>query len=316
MGSCVSQTDYQRLIDAETWAYIDLLDASYPPGAVEMTIAEQRAAYDTMCRVFQRPRPAGVVTTDQAFGGVPCRSYSCGAGRDVTVVYYHGGGFVVGGLESHDDICAEICARTEYDVVSVDYSLAPEVVFPRCFEDAWAAFAAISTARGGELLLCGDSAGGNLAAAVAHHARGRVDGQIKGQVLIYPGLGGDHSKGSFVTHAEAPQLTMADINFYAKVRTGGAEQPVDDPRFAPLKDSDFSGLPPTVVVTAECDPLASDGETYRDALLAAGGRAVWFNELGMVHACLRARHMSARAAVFFDRVVDGLAHLGQGRWPY
>ena len=65
----MSQTDYQRLIDAETWAYIDLLDASYPPGAVEMTIAEQRAAYDTMCRVFQRPRPAGVVTTDQAFGG-------------------------------------------------------------------------------------------------------------------------------------------------------------------------------------------------------------------------------------------------------
>ena len=120
--------DYQRLIDAETWAYIERLDASYPPGAVDMTIAEQRAAYDTMCRVFHQPRPERVAVTDRAFGDVPCRVYSCGS-SDVTVVYYHGGGFVVGGLESHDDICAEICARTEFDVISVDYSLAPEVVF-------------------------------------------------------------------------------------------------------------------------------------------------------------------------------------------
>ncbi|MEW9921532.1 alpha/beta hydrolase [Marimonas sp. MJW-29] len=311
----MSGPDYRRLIDAEVWAYIEKLDASYPPDAVEMSIADQRKHYDAMCKVFQQPRPPGVAVSDRAFGGVPCRVYAV-EGPDVTVVYYHGGGFVVGGLDSHDDVCAEIAARTGYDVISVDYGLAPEVVFPGCFNDAWAAFAAVAAEREGDLILAGDSAGGNLSAAVAHHARGRVDGRIVGQVLIYPGLGGDTTKGSYVEHANAPHLTMADLNFYRTVRTGGAEPPEDDPRYAPLKDSDFRGLPPTVVVTAECDPLASDGESYRDAVRAAGGRAVWFNEPGLVHACLRARHVSKRGAAFFDRVVEGVAALGKGAWPY
>ncbi|MEP5730654.1 MAG: alpha/beta hydrolase [Sulfitobacter sp.] len=307
--------DYRRLIDAEMWAYMARLDASYPPDAVDMSVSAQRDAYDAMCKVFHQPRPKGVAVEDRAFGGVSCRTYSCSA-ADTLVVYYHGGGFVVGGLESHDDICAELCERTGFDVISVDYALAPEAVFPRCFEDAWAAFEAVAAAYPGPVVLCGDSAGGNLAAAVAHHARGRVIGRIAGQLLIYPGLGGDQSKGSYVTHAEAPQLTMTDLAFYAKIRTGGALPPVGDPRYAPLHDTDFTGLPPTVVITAECDPLASDGETYRDALRAAGGQAEWINVSGMVHACLRARNMSRKAAGFFDRVVDGVANLGAGRWPY
>lgn len=307
--------DYAALIDAETWAYIARLDAAYPPDAVEMTIAQQRAAYDKMCKVFDAPHPEGVGARDAVFGGVDCRVYQA-AGSDVTVLYFHGGGFVVGGLESHDSICAEICGRTGFDVISVDYALAPEAVFPGCFDDAWAAFTAVAGDRSGGIVLCGDSAGGNLAAAVAHHARGRVDGRILGQVLIYPGLGGDETKGSYVTHAHAPQLTMADLAFYKTVRTGGAEVPKGDPRFAPLQDSDFKGLPPSVLITAECDPLASDGEAYRDALRAAGGKAVWFNEAGMVHACLRARHVSTRGAAFFERVVAGVSALGRGEWPY
>ncbi|MCX7559053.1 alpha/beta hydrolase [Sulfitobacter sp. F26204] len=311
----MSEPDYQALIDAETWAYIARLDASYPPDAVGMSIADQRAAYDRMCRVFHAERPEGVTSQDVDFGGVKCRHYTTGTGH-VTVVYYHGGGFVVGGLESHDDICAEICKRSGLDVISVDYDLAPEAVFPQCFDTAWSAFEAVAAGRSGDIVLCGDSAGGNLAAAVAHHARGRVDGRIVGQVLIYPGLGGDQSKGSYVTHAEAPQLTMADIAFYKTLRFGGKEPPLNDPRAAPLSDTDFTGLPPTVLVTAQCDPLSSDGESYRDALLAAGGQAVWFDVDGMVHACLRARNMSTRAAGFFDHVVRGVRALGQRNWPY
>lgn len=311
----MTQPDYRTLIDAEMWAYIERLDNSYPPDAVSLSIADQRAHYDAMCNVFRAPRPAGVRTSDRDFGGVACRVYTAG-GSDVTVVYYHGGGFVVGGLESHDDVCAEIAARTGFDVIAVDYGLAPEVVFPGCFSDAWSAFAAIAEERQGDLLLAGDSAGGNLAAAVAHHSRGRVEGRVIGQVLIYPGLGGDTTRGSYVEHANAPHLTKADLDFYRTVRTGGAEPPAGDPRYAPLADSDFSGLPPTVIVTAACDPLASDGESYRDALRGAGGKAVWFDEPGLVHACLRARNMSSRAAAFFDRVVDGIAALGAREWPY
>jgi acetyl esterase len=307
----LSGPDYRRLIDAETWAYIDRLDASYPPGAVEMTVPEQRQVYDRMCKVFHQPRPAGVTVDDLAFGGVPCRRYRY-AEADVTVIYYHGGGFVVGGLDSHDDICAELCARTGFQVISVAYRLAPEHVFPAHYDDARAAFEGIAAQVPGPIVMCGDSAGGTLASAVTHHARDR----IAGQVLIYPGLGGDQTQGSYVTHAHAPQLTIADLDFYAQVRVGDGPQPAGDPRFAPLQDSDFRGLPPTVVVTAECDPLASDGEAYRDAILDAGGKAVCFNEAGMVHACLRARHLSQRGAAFFDRVVSGVTAVGQGHWPY
>ncbi len=307
--------DYDQLIDAETWAYIARLDAAYPPDAVEMTIKEQRQVYDRMCRLFDQGRPAGIVVRDIPYGAVPCRIYEKAA-TDVTVVYYHGGGFVVGGLDSHDDICGAICDRTGYRVISVDYRLAPEVVFPGCFNDAYAAFEAIAKVHPGPLVMAGDSAGGNLAAAVTHQARHGLPGRIRGQLLIYPGLGGDRGQGSYLEHANAPQLTAADLAFYLKVRVGEGEPPTDDPRFAPLNDTDFTGLPPSVLITAECDPLASDGGAYRDAIRGAGGQAVWFNEPGMVHGCLRARAMSSRAAVFFDKVVEGIAALGRGDWPY
>lgn len=311
----MSDTDYSRLIDAQTWAYIAKLDAAYPPGAVEMTIPEQRQVYDDMCRLFDQGRPEGITLRDIPYGAVPCRLYEKNSAA-ATVLYYHGGGFVVGGLDSHDDVCAAICDRTGYRVISVDYGLAPEVVFPGCFNDAWSAFEAVTRVHDGPVVMAGDSAGGNLAAAVTHRARHQVPGRIAGQVLIYPGLGGARGQGSYVTHADAPQLTVADMDFYQKMRMGGAVPPQGDPRYAPLQDTDFSGLPPSVMVTAECDPLASDGQAYRDAILRAGGRAVWFNEAGMVHGCLRARAMSQRAAAFFDRVVEGIAVLGRGDWPY
>ncbi|MEM9967957.1 MAG: alpha/beta hydrolase [Pseudomonadota bacterium] len=312
----MSGPNYAELIDQETWAYIAKLDAAYPPDAVTLTVAQQRDLYDTMCRIFHRPRPARVSVKDVSYGGVACREYSASE-TAVTVIYYHGGGFVVGSLDSHDNVCAEICDLTGYRVISVAYALAPEVVFPGCFNDAWAACAAICSQHNGRVILCGDSAGGNLAAAIAHHSRAHLgDTRIAGQVLIYPGLGGDMTKGSYVRHAHAPQLTLADLEFYQRVRFGGRDIPRDDPRCAPLRDSDFARLPPTVVITAECDPLSSDGESYRDALLRAGGKAVWIEVAGMVHACLRARHSARRAAAFFGHVVDGIAALGKGAWPY
>lgn len=310
--------DYGVLLDAEIQDYIARSESHYPPDAVSLTIEEQRAVYDQMCAAFYRGRPERVHVSDAPFGGVPCRRYepSVPATALVTVVYYHGGGFVVGGLDSHDDVCAEICAETGFRVVSVDYRLAPETVFPGCFEDAWAAFSAVAEGYDGPLLLVGDSAGGNLAAAVAHHARGRiVRDRIVGQVLIYPGLGGDPSQGSYITHAEAPQLTVADMAFYQRLRCGGNAPPAQDPRYAPLHDTDFGGLPPSVLVTAECDPLSSDGEAYRNAIQAAEGRALWIEEPGLVHGYLRARAVSAKAGESFARMTRAIAALGRGDWP-
>lgn len=307
----MSTPDYSALLDDEVRAYIARGAEFYPPDAVDLTVAEQRAVYDAMCAAFHAGRPEGVDTWDEVYGGVPCRRYEAG-GSDTTLVYYHGGGFVVGGLHSHDDVCAELCARVGVRVISVDYGLAPETVFPACYNDAKAAFDAVAQTFAGPVLMAGDSAGGNLAAAVTHHARGRVAGQI----LIYPGLGGDPTKGSYVEHANAPELTTRDMLFYQSIRTGGAVPPTDDPRYAPLHDTNFAGLPPTVIITAQCDPLASDGESYRDAIAQASGRAVWFNEAGLVHGCLRARTMTTRGAAFFDRVAGAVGALAKGDWPY
>ncbi len=309
-------TDYQKLIDAETWAFIERTNAFYPEDTGERTVAEQRAIYDRMCREFHAGYPDGVVAQTSSIStpthDIPIRIYRAGEPGAAVVVYFHGGGFILGGLESHDDVCAELCARTGFEVVSVDYRLAPEHVHPAHFDDAMSAFEWAAGTYTCPIILCGDSAGGNLAAAVSHATRGHKTKPV-GQVLIYPALGGDTSRGSFVTHAQAPMLTTSDLHFYEQVRTGGVDR-TGDITMAPLADADFAYLPPTVVFTAECDPLSSDGEAYRDRLVAAGGRAFWLEEDGLVHGYLRGRHTVGRARSSFTRIVDALQVLGHGAW--
>jgi acetyl esterase len=312
-------TDYAKLIDSETWAFIERTNAYYPPDTIDYTVEQQRAIYDRMCREFFAGYPDGVTARDAAIAtrthAIPVRIYRPAEPDDrAMVLYFHGGGFILGGLDSHDDVCAELCGRTGYEVVSVDYRLVPEHLHPAAFDDAMSAFAWAAETYTQPIVLAGDSAGGNLAAAVAHHVRGHARAPV-GQLLIYPGLGGDTARGSYVTHADAPMLTMRDLLFYKDIRSGGADVS-NDVSFQPMRDPDFSSLPPTVVVTAECDPLSSDGAEYRDRLLAAGGRAVSFEEKGLVHGYLRARHTVGRARESFTRIVEAARALGRGEWPY
>jgi acetyl esterase len=311
-------TDYARLIDIETWTFIERTHSYYPPDAVDLTIEEQRSIYDRMCREFFAGYPEGVTAEGRSIGtgrhSIPIRVYRAeGSQAKTRVLYFHGGGFILGGLDSHDDICAELCARTGYEVVSVDYRLAPEHRHPAAFDDAMSAFE-WAAAYPQAVLLCGDSAGGNLAAAVSHATRGHKRRPI-GQVLIYPGLGGDWSKGSYVTHAEAPMLTARDLAFYQRIHTGGEDR-TGDITLSPLADADFCNLPATVIITAQCDPLSSDGEAYGSRISTAGGRAFWFEEPGLVHGFLRARHTVSRARASFTRIVEAVKALGNGEWPY
>ncbi|BCH13832.1 MULTISPECIES: alpha/beta hydrolase [unclassified Mesorhizobium] len=312
---------YATLLDSALWTYIDRVNAWYPP-EMDLPVDKQRAVYDAMCRAFHAGTPAGVEASDGTVAAgdhaIPIRRYQlAGKAPQAMVVYYHGGGFVLGGLDSHDDICAEICAGTGFAVLSADYRLAPEHLHPAAFDDALAVFEWAAATAGLPIVLCGDSAGGNLAAGVAHATRRHPRPAI-GQVLIYPelggpGPGGKESGGSYVEHAAAPLLTLSDIEFYRQVRSGKAQSP-DDPTFSPLRDSDFSGLPPTVVVTAQCDPLSSDGGAYRERILAAGGHAWWYEEQRLVHSFLRARKTVPRAAEAFTRIVAAIATLGKGDW--
>ncbi len=310
-------TDYDTLIDAETWAFIERTNAWYPPETADYPIERQRDIYDRLCREFFAGYPHGVAAETTAIEAqsrsIPIRIYRTEKpGETALVLYFHGGGFILGGLESHDDVCAELCARTGCEVVSVDYRLAPEHLHPAAFEDALAAFQWAAATYALPIVLAGDSAGGNLAAAVSHATRAYAR-RPAGQVLIYPALGGDTSRSSYVEHAEAPMLSRRDLDFYQQARTGGHWRN-DDVRLSPLADTDFSGLPPTVAITAQCDPLSSDGETYRDRIVAAGGKAFWHEEPGLVHGYLRARHTVGRAAASFARIVEAIAALGKGEW--
>ncbi|TGS15074.1 alpha/beta hydrolase [Mesorhizobium sp. M2E.F.Ca.ET.209.01.1.1] len=313
-----SRGKYADRLDAELWDYIDRVNSWYPPEIVAAPIAEQRAVYDRMCVAFHRGRPDGVTASDgvvaTAAHAIPVRRYRMAGKAAAIVVYYHGGGFVLGDLDSHDDICAEICAGTGFEVVSADYRLAPEHPHPASFNDALAVFEWVAATSALPIVLCGESAGGNLAAAVAQATR-RHPRYAVGQMLIYPGLGGGETGRSYVEHAEAPLLTLADIEFYQRIRSAPG-QSADDPTFSPLADRGFSRLPPTVIVTAECDPLSSDGETYRDRIVAAGGQAWWREEKRLVHSFLRARATVPRAAEAFARIVADIGALGRGEWPY
>jgi acetyl esterase len=316
---------YAMLADEGIRRFMTESDALYPPDAVSFTMAEQRAFYDKLCAHFRGPRPGGLEVRDLTVAGpggpVPIRLYRpAGSGPPPALLYLHGGGYVLGGLDSHDDICAEIADGAGVAVIAVAYRLAPEHRFPAAFEDCQAVrgwIVATGPAYGIDpqrLVIGGDSAGGNLTAALVLDARDRGGPALAGQVLIYPGLGGDRQRGSYVEHANAPGLTTADTEYYRSIYIG----PPDDPRHAskfahPLLETDYRGLPPAFLVAAEWDPLRDDCFVYAERLRAAGVPASVRHEPLLVHAFLRARRMSKPAAAGFAAIVEAvraLAHRG------
>lgn len=306
--------------DAQVLAYIARTNAFYPPESYSFSIQENRALYDRYAREMREPLPAGVRTGDFTIPAadpqraIPARRYrrSPQAHAGTTVLYLHGGGFMLGGLESHADACAGWCAATGIDVVAIAYRLVPEHVHPAQGDDAQAAFRHL-VATGQRVIVAGDSAGGNLCAALCLRQRKANETMPLGQVLIYPGLGGDHTSGSYVTNANAPMLSAKEGAYYFALRTGSLDRDqVRDPDLMPLQEPDFTGLPPTFVVTADIDPLRDDGAHYVRRLKQAGIAAQYRNEPELVHGYLRARHMSDRAAASFDAIGAAMEQLAQG----
>jgi len=274
----------------------------YPEDAVDASIGQQRAWYDALCAEFDAPSPDGLTRQDETVGGrIPVRRYQPAEVATQTRIFYiHGGGFVVGSLESHDAICAEIAHAAKAELVSIDYRLAPEHVWPAAFDDCFEVLQWLLT-DGRPLVVVGDSAGGNLAAGMALKARAKALGGIVGQALIYPGLGGDLASGSYLEMAEAPGLTTADVAYYRDV----LKAPPENVFAHPLKAPDLSGLPSAYITSAHFDPLRDDAAVYAQRLIAAGVNVSYRDEPQMIHAWLRARHMSEGAR-------DGFMHLCRG----
>lgn len=284
------------ITDPQVLDFINKTQAAYPDETNGASVAENRRHYDTMCAIFRAPRREGLPVEDREVGAVPCRIY--GEPSPVSVIYVHGGGFVIGGLESHDDVCAEIADATGLQVVAVDYRLAPEHRWPAQIRDVEAVWHALDRPA----VVTGDSAGGMLAASLCLSQQGRR--QPLGQVLIYPGLGGDGSAASYRDNAEAPLLRTADLNEYQNALHG--EGPVTDPLAHPLRAKDLSGLAPAFIVSADIDPLRDDSSDYASRLEQAGVPVRLRNEPELPHGYLRARRQSDRARRSFQAIIAAI----------
>jgi acetyl esterase len=298
--------NYENLLDKEIWAFITKTNGFFPTEAIVSSIGEQRGLYNEMCRAFTQQPTKAIQRKDYLLSerDVPVREYrtQIESNNLPIVIYYHGGGFVVGDLNSHDDVCASICAFTDFKVISVDYKLAPEFRHPQAFDDAYAVFESVALNTAQAILVVGDSAGATLAASVSALARNGQN-QPAAQVLIYPYLGGPSNGGSYVEHAKAPMLSTSDMKYYDQMRIGSSQPQPDDETYAPLWGTDFSGLPPTAIFAAQCDPLCDDGDVYAKNIRSAGGEAHCTIEPGLVHGYLRARHSATRAKESFERIL-------------
>jgi acetyl esterase/lipase len=210
-------------------------------------------------------------------------------GPHPVVLYFHGGGWVLGAHDSDDPMCRDLCVRTDAIIVSCNYRHGPEARFPAAPEDAFAALRWVSDnvealgGRPGPVAVCGWSAGGNLATVVTHLARDAGGPEILGQVLITPVTDYDPSRASFVENAEGYVLTTNLMNWFWGHYADEGDR--TDPRAAPIR-GDLSGLPPAVVVTAQFDPLRDEGAAYVDALKAAGTEARHIHLRGHLHTSL------------------------------
>ena len=313
-------------LDAQVQAFVDQTIQYFPTDAVAADFTQQRQWYRQMYLSFAAPKPTNVAIKDAQVQGpdghlVPIRHYQPQAlsgpqmlNDSVQVVYLHGGGFVVGDLDSHDDLCAEMADLCGFNLVAVAYRLAPEHQYPCDIRDCLAVVDHLLK-QGKAIILVGDSAGATLAASVAHARSVYTGSQLLGQVLIYPALAHDTATPSMHEHANAPLLTREDMVFYHAIRLGGGDvsAPTQDPFYCPLQAPMFDALPPSHLFPAQIDPLRDDCELYANALQGAGVKVENHTQvgLGLVHGYLRARHMSDKAATNFQHICATILALGR-----
>lgn len=252
---------------------------------------------------------------DGPAGPIPIRVYwpdSAGSSSPPVTMYFHGGGFAVGDLDTHDGTAREHAAAASSVVVSVDYRLAPEHPYPAAVDDVWAAtrWVAENSGRFGadaaRLAVAGDSAGGTLAAVVAQSARDNGGPPIAFQLLWYPSTMWDTSLPSFTENAAAPVLDNAAIVAFTRWYAGHLDLSNPPAALAPGRAADLSGLPPAYIAVAGHDPLRDDGARYAELLADAGVTVDLHNAETLVHGYLGYAGVVPAATEAADR---GLAAL-------
>lgn len=312
--------EYASLLPAETLAYLKI-DSGYKYSCEEPSLEEKRKKYLLDCEVacpsgqFHVTRTNSTIFANET--NIPLRQYCTENPRnDAQILFFHGGGFIAGNLESHDEICAKLCAKSHFRVTAVDYRLAPENTFPAAFEDSLHAYLELANSTSQPIILFGDSAGGNLAAAISTYCRDHDLSRPMAQVLIYPYLGADPSAGSYQRHRDSPAMNLEDLYTYKHCYFGSDPTVINDPRALPLRSFTFAELPPTYCQIAEIDPIADDGRLYCQFLHAAGVQAFCEEMKGLTHGYLRHWQHGSTVRCGWEKILSALDALAEGTFSH
>jgi len=267
-------------VDGEIRSLLDFMASRGLPPLHEQSVEDARANMIKGRAVLAQGGVELPRVEDRSFPGpagpVPVRLYAASQGKALPMLlFFHGGGWVIGSIESHDDVCRRLARDSGCLVLSVDYRLAPEHKFPAPVEDCWAAVQWAAThgvELGGDparLAVGGDSAGGNLAAVMTQRARDEGGPALAFQLLIYPAVDDDWTRPSYAAHGQGYVLTYPGMEwFWGHYLNAPSES--GDLRASPFKAESLAGLPPALVQLADCDILFDEGMAYAARLEAAG----------------------------------------------
>lgn len=277
-------------------AVMDQMAALGVPKVQDLTAKAARDLIETLSAVrreaYPGPEMTEVVTTSTGagYGHVPLRIYRATSERPAPViVFYHGGGFVFGSLDSYDTMARFMAQSAECTVVSVDYRMGPEYPFPAAVNDAYDATrwvvdnAEILDVDPGRLAVCGDSAGGNLAAVVALKAREDAAFEIAAQVLVYPATDCRGHRASYDTYGVGYGILESDTMTWFLTRYLSEAADKDNWQASPCAATSHAGLPPALVLAAQCDVLYDEGVAYADLMHEAGVPVEHVTYDGMIH---------------------------------
>jgi acetyl esterase len=292
------------------------------PAFRSLSIADARAAVRQLAAAADLPPDLSVQSEDIALdvidiGGARRLRARIFVPRGITapgptIVYFHGGGWTTGDLDTHDSLCRSIAARTTLRLISVEYRLAPEAVFPAAYEDALAATRLVISAASPSLagtrgvIVAGDSAGGGLAAAVAHELRS--DSGVRAQLLLYPVVDVAGRGASYSECAEGYLLEAADMESFIDAYVPDRAQRRDW-RCSPLLAESFEGLPPLALLTCGLDPLRDEGRSYAARCTKAGVDVHFVEAPGHTHGIAMLRLAIPSSQGILDRVCAGLTTL-------
>jgi acetyl esterase len=308
-------------IDADLLGYYRAVAETFPPLLYDADAQAVRQRFSDVARTFARPRPGEIAVTDTVLPlegrELPARFYRPAAANGALplLVYFHGGGWVVGDLDTHDELVARLAIDANCAVASVDYRLAPEHPFPAPCDDALDALLWLAEHRSrlgfvtDRLAVGGDSAGAHLAVVAARGANERVAGLVGAQLLLYPAMRRQFESASCIANANGPGLTNDEMKWYWAQFLSGAAPAADDVRAFPLAEPFERAPSPALIVAAAHDPLYDDAFELSRFLQTSGGRVELIDAADMTHGFGRIQSHSPAAAGHMKRVAARIGEM-------